>query len=370
MKPNTSKTLKNKVKNNLFIILSILIAALIFSISATCNQCEIKPTTTSTSLDQEISKQEQRQGQQGQSQQQSQISTTTTTTTGSGQNHNPVINSISVSEGTIFCNSTVDVWVDATDPDGDNLSYNWEIADTNSSIQNTNSSHTTWRASSVATQVKIVATVTDGRGGRAEDVLLVDVVEYSDGGQQQPDEDENLQSFTLLPDTSNSGTIIGGTQLRTDTIIVGDYQESQCKGYVSFDISEVAQVQDLEINEVILTCKALVSGNPEQVAQYLNIKHHNFGRLELDDFFDLHGTVLKSINITDIQNQAQAGREVYYTFGGETIKEKFINAINNYNSNPSNRWFQIKLRLSDTAGGRDDFLQFHFNIRLLINPIY
>ena len=45
-----------------------------------------------------------------------------------GCNTNPVINDITLSSATIEINKTYDVTANATDPDGDSLTYKWTIS--------------------------------------------------------------------------------------------------------------------------------------------------------------------------------------------------------------------------------------------------
>lgn len=69
----------------------------------------------------------------------------------------PIIISLYVSsEGTIFYGSTADVWVEANDPDGDSLSYKWQISGGNATIVDVNSSHTEWKAPDNYSGAKII----------------------------------------------------------------------------------------------------------------------------------------------------------------------------------------------------------------------
>ncbi len=385
MKPNTLNTLKNKTKAKLFIILAILTTALIFCLSALCNQCAMLTKTAE------------------QSQKQANIS-------GSGQNHNPVINSISVSDNPVICNSTVDVWVDATDIDSDNLTYKWAISGGNATIDAIDSSHTTFKAQSSPTSVKIMVGVVDQRGGYAESAIDVAVASQgqsqgslqSESSSQNNSQSQGNQSQNESGSQSSSGSesSTSQTQIITDSAIIAidgnkyngksvsgtilkspfgtaimdleyDFSDqwtrladfevgdrwlmpdgpTSCeKAYLSFNIEALKNLENLTITKVLLVINNIkTQNNPDNIANNLIIKQHNFDTLEDQDFSDTRGTGLASIRLSEIHS----GYNLTLSSSNyPNLLATFQSVVNNITD--SYHWYQIKLGLDNTKMGSYD----------------
>jgi hypothetical protein len=78
-------------------------------------------------------------------------------------NSSPTISSVVVTPGSVNANGTVSVTVNATDPDGDVLTYAYMV--TGGAIQG-NGSSVSWTAPSAAGAHSVTVTVTDGKGGQ------------------------------------------------------------------------------------------------------------------------------------------------------------------------------------------------------------
>ncbi len=348
-----------------------------FSISAICNQCAIQAPTSESAKTTETSSSvtnivettivssnttEEKVQQEGQQ----------------PRNNPPQITSLHVSEGTIFHGSTADVWVEAVDPDGDSLSYKWEIGGGNATIKDVNSPHTEWKAPDNYSGAKIIVTVADEHGASVQSAIDVSIAEYSRDGEAQQQE-EQMETPTINiergVDSSNSGYISGGSSIYTNTIIAGDLNGKQCKGYISFKMEKIINClapiinsnPGIDLNTVLTDVRlefrpVLISGQPWNIAQYLNIKHHNFGTLDLSDFNDLGGTTIASIDISSPGSEVRSSG--YIIVSNETLKSLLIQTINNCNE--ANPWFQIKIGLSKTMGSQNDFFNFHYNAKLLV----
>ncbi len=342
-------------KNKFFAIIIITTALLIFSVSAVCRNCTTQfNQDTASPVEENLQKTESQEGNVITEDTQAGNTTSTQLTSESeGQNHNPIINSIEVSEGTIFCNSTVDVWVDATDPDQDSLSYNWEIADSDATIENRNSSHTEWRAPSAQTQVKIVVRVTDGRGGFTEGVKLVDIV----SGEQAEETHLYGNPMTKAYDQSKSGILALGQNVNdiisiaNTPFLAGDYSlYQQAKSYISFDISDLLNVKDRP-NFTLISVKITINGisasegSPGSLQNdRLIIKQHNFGTVDNSDYNDTGGNHLADIPLTNIPT----GSELILDSQNNcpNLLSTFQNVVSNLSN--TNKWYQIKLGLNTT----------------------
>lgn len=97
--------------------------------------------------------------------------------TGSANNA-PVINTLRATSDTFVADNTDTIIIEASDPDGDGLTYQWEahgssfmVLGGGASIQVTNCCPITTPATTF-----VVATVSDGRGGQATDSVEVCVI--------------------------------------------------------------------------------------------------------------------------------------------------------------------------------------------------
>lgn len=79
-------------------------------------------------------------------------------------NNNPVINSVQVNPGSVNPGGSVSISVDASDADGDQLSYAYQV--TGGAVSG-NGSSVSWTAPSQAGAYSVTVTVTDGKGGQS-----------------------------------------------------------------------------------------------------------------------------------------------------------------------------------------------------------
>jgi len=74
----------------------------------------------------------------------------------------------------VFLGKTSTVSADGQDPDGDTVTYAWSAPA--GSLTNASARQTPWTAPMVEGPVPVTVTVTDGKGGRASDVVTIQVV--------------------------------------------------------------------------------------------------------------------------------------------------------------------------------------------------
>lgn len=90
------------------------------------------------------------------------------------KNQQPVILSLTADPDTVEVDGTSDLVCMATDPDGDNLIYNWEIA---SGLISGTGSNVTWTAPSSAGTFVVSCKVDDGNGGQDNESVNIEVSE-------------------------------------------------------------------------------------------------------------------------------------------------------------------------------------------------
>jgi hypothetical protein len=98
-------------------------------------------------------------------------------------NRNPVINSLSGNPSSIVTGDISRITCAASDPDGDQLSYNWSA--TGGSITGT-AEIVNWTAPGTAGTYSISATVTDGRGGTAIESYTITVTAVTTDTENRP----------------------------------------------------------------------------------------------------------------------------------------------------------------------------------------
>jgi hypothetical protein len=145
------------------------------------------------------------------------------------ENHDPVIN------GFIYPPDPYGQWdydftVQAEDPDGDTLEYNWEVNTTIGSPPEYNPSEPKmhWITPNVPGDYTVTVIVTDGRGGEATSSLTI-TINY-------------IAHFKSMPVVVSEGgyAVYGGATEDGSYIYAGDsFDNKFCLGFVSFDITEL-----------------------------------------------------------------------------------------------------------------------------------
>ena len=90
-----------------------------------------------------------------------------------GGNQSPVINSLFAEKSTLIPNAETKITCNATDPDGDELTYTWTT--TAGSITETYKTFVFWKAPDFAGEFEVSVTVDDGNGGTASTSCTVTV---------------------------------------------------------------------------------------------------------------------------------------------------------------------------------------------------
>ena len=145
-----------------------------------------------------------------------------------GCNANPIINDITLSGTNVVINKTYDVTANATDPDGDSLTYKWTIS--SGAINNGASNPMKWTTPGAAGDCTITVLVTDGKGGEATQSKTVSV------GVPAP------VNMTVSKVAAEGGYIAnGGVPINAGgCLFAGDGPTNTwIVGYLSFDISSL-----------------------------------------------------------------------------------------------------------------------------------
>ncbi|MCG2789465.1 MAG: PKD domain-containing protein [Actinomycetia bacterium] len=147
-----------------------------------------------------------------------------------GCNSNPVINSITLSSATIEINKIYNVTANATDPDGDTLTYKWTTS--GGTINDDSTNPMKWTTPGSAGSYTITLKVTDGKGGEATQskdvsvetaVVNLDVPKVNtEGGYIEQGGKINTGGGLFAGDSAAGSGYIGNRAVR---------------GYISFDIT-------------------------------------------------------------------------------------------------------------------------------------
>lgn len=110
-------------------------------------------------------------------------------------NHAPVISSLSASPASVSTGAATTITCAASDEDSDTLTYTWSAA---SGTLSGSGAQVTWTAPDIAAGYTIICTVTDVKGGSAQQILNITAIESDDLiGRAFPDTGET-QSFTIV----------------------------------------------------------------------------------------------------------------------------------------------------------------------------
>jgi hypothetical protein len=213
-------------KNRLFILLSTVTAICIFAVAASCNLCGV-PVSVGNTLDtiNDTSGKTELTDISTESTDQTKVtSATEQSSKNEKENRSPVISDITLSSAIIEINSYYGVTVNATDPDGDSLTYEWHISNGTMNFDNTG-----FLAGPSVGDCTIQVKVTDGKGGEATksktfivsqpSVITMDVPKIAaEGGHMEK----------------------GGAVNVGDALYAGDSLANKpCFGFISFDITSL-----------------------------------------------------------------------------------------------------------------------------------
>ncbi len=142
------------------------------------------------------------------------------------ENRAPVISDIALSSATIKTGQQYDVTGNASDPDGDILTYKWTVS--GGSINNDTANPMKWTAPAVGSQT-ITLKVTDGKGGEATQTKTVNV-------------ESAIASLNVPKVTTEGGYIesTGNIDHGGDVFAGDSGANSPVRGFVSFDITGLA----------------------------------------------------------------------------------------------------------------------------------
>lgn len=295
----------------------------------------------------------------GQSSQNSENSTTE----GSKANNLPQIKEISFSKDILLTATAYTVTISANDPDGDPLTYKWQV--NAGSVDNASVNPITWKTPSSPGSYQLTITVSDGRGGEAVAVQEVTVSVPSSGTGITPvksfpslkllppviKQNPEAVHITLSPIEGESASIIPPTDIRVSYFFAGDtYINKIARGFISFDISGLAgkhvQVAELKLSQPYVGGDtSFMHLGPEQLLLYA-VRWGD--RPLVKDDYNLPG--VKIVNITNFKEfsvTSEAGKD------NKQLVEEIQKCINN----GLNR-FQLRMQfaheVSDNDGEWDD----------------
>lgn len=138
------------------------------------------------------------------------------------ENRPPAISNIVISHKLLCTGETYTVTAEASDPDGDNLTYQWSV--TGGTVTNLNVNPISWKAPDVPGDPQLSVVVRDGKGGEA--VL----------SKQVP-----VGYVRLSPVPAQSGQIIKDQEVKSPACVyAGDSNTNRIvRGFICFDIGDL-----------------------------------------------------------------------------------------------------------------------------------
>lgn len=217
------------------------------------------------------------------------------------QNRPPVISSINFPSGLFQTGGTYTVTAQASDPDGDTLSYQWSV--TAGTVPNLNANPIAWTTPGSPGDPQLTVIVRDGKGGEA--VLSKQVA---------------VGYLRLSPIPSQSGQIIKDQEVKSPTCIyAGDSNTNRIvRGYIAFKVNDL---EDIPIKTAELRlAEPKTWGNPGDFMHGslgttgLRINIARWGDRESDSLvladYNLSGDTLAGYTNYDITHTSQAGESV------------------------------------------------------------
>ncbi len=176
------------------------------------------------------------------------------------ENHPPIISSLVSSQNSVEANQTVDISCNASDGDGDTLTYNWTA---NGQSIGENTSSLNWVAPDTPGTYIITCTVSDSKGSQDSDSVSIIVIEPEDGSEQIPTQ-------VLYQIKITTGTKMGaGTDANVYITLVG--QNGQSSGEILLDNPGI---NDFERGDTNIFW---INSIPIEGLDHIIIRHDNTG---------------------------------------------------------------------------------------------
>lgn len=202
-------------------------------------------------------------------------------------NRPPVITSITRSSGTVLLNNSITITAQASDPDGDPLTYAWS-ANGGTIASNPAVNPISWTAPDTAGTYRVTLTVRDGRGGEAVDSIDITVRAPIGAGVPEPGDlappDSSLvgqRTITITPRQMGSVNSAGTIAV---IIQVGDDSDNRgYQGFMTFDLSSIPSTATI-VAARLVEPGVLVTGDPFGKLDTLRAYIHPYGTLSAVDY--------------------------------------------------------------------------------------
>ncbi|MBC8386488.1 MAG: PKD domain-containing protein, partial [Actinobacteria bacterium] len=236
------------------------------------------------------------------------------------ENKDPEITEIIIPGGTLYVDSQYDISVEATDPDGDSLNYQWSISAGGGDFEDENSNPTKWNTSDAADTYTLEVIVTDEKGGEDSKSKSVDI-----------NPPENIDLPKIVDEggwLEESGLINPGELACIGDIPGGD----SCRGFTSFDITGISGVI---VKSATLTLSPRMEFGDTSFFDLIRIDSLEWGENEIDfSLFDIAGEFIQGFGSPDI------------TCSIEELKTELQRAINDGKTR-----FQIRIYCTPSSNG-------------------
>jgi hypothetical protein len=329
-------------KKATYSILATITTILLFTTAAICNMCaplsstETSETNTEdingiyeeesagTAIEQASQTQQAEQTQESQAQQQS-----STTTTDTIVNNPPEITQV-ITPTNIKTDHLYDIEVEANDPDGDSLNYNWAVS--GGTISDPSSNPMTWTAPSTDGMYQITITVDDGNGGIKTEIVSVQVNPYTP---------LIISGTGIWPIGNGTGYIEDGYRAFNNAyIFAGDsVRNNSVRGFICYDIPSGLTAQDIESVRLVFNNPAII-GDPSFYGDFeVHFIDRQNGPLKLADF-NAQGYLIAKYNSSGIGN---------IEITSDILKNALIN-----NLDIGNYKFHLRIQFSGLESNLDD----------------
>ncbi len=190
-------------------------------------------------------------------------------------NRPPAINDITKSSEIVLINNNITITAQASDPDGDPLTYAWSC-DEGTIVSNANINPISWTAPDTAGTYRVSLTVRDGRGGETVGSIDIAVVRLA-----LPLPRADFQFAVLQP--SSKGMVDSDGRIWSPNN-VGDNSENQgVQGFITFDLSSIPRTATIS-SARLETVSYDILGDPFRKLGSLRVYVHNYGTLDSSDY--------------------------------------------------------------------------------------
>lgn len=251
-------------------------------------------------------------------------------------NQPPVISGIDFSADTLYTDESYTATARASDPDGDTLSYSWQLTRGGWLIAESTGNPLNFTAPSEAGEYQFRVVVSDGRGVEADYSETVSISHL-------------ISEYVAVPTPSETGHIIKDHEANShDFVYAGDLNDNRMvRAFISFDIGPLAGAS---INEVELRLK-----NPNELGDpsvfhhgslglWVGVVHWGARPLQRSDY-GIYGLAISSYTDYDITLQSTMGES------NEKLAQELQKAIDE----GKNR-FQIRLHFAKDSSSNNNNL--------------